>query len=268
LPDAFKITLAYDGTGLVGWQRQAGGVSVQGLLESALADLEGRAVAVIGAGRTDAGVHALGQVAVFSLQRTIEPAAVVRALNVRLPLAVRVLDAASVPDTFHPQFHARAKTYRYRIWNASVISPFERAYAWHVIGPALDIDAMAEAAAFVEGKHDFAAFQGTGAATATTEREIFSSTIRRAEDSLDEQAPRTLIEYEVTGSGFLRHMVRNIVGTLVDVGSGKRQAEWVLDVIASRRRAEAGRTAPAAGLFLVHVAYDSAASPEPAGPGP
>lgn len=242
----------------MGWQRQASGTSVQGLLEQALAELDERPVTIVGAGRTDAGVHALGQVAAFRLQRTIDPAAVVRALNVRLPPAVRVLGALEADPAFHPQFHARAKTYRYRIWNADVLSPFERAYAWHILPPMLDVEAMARAARYVEGRHDFAAFQGSGAATATTEREIASSTLERSADSLHGDARDALLTYEVTGSGFLRHMVRNIVGTLVEVGKGRRTPEWVRDVIASKRREEAGRTAPAEGLFLVRVTYEPA----------
>ncbi|HKT81925.1 MAG TPA: tRNA pseudouridine synthase A, partial [Vicinamibacterales bacterium] len=130
----FKLTIAYDGAGLVGWQRQAVGDSVQGLIERACRELDGRAVTVTGAGRTDAGVHALGQVASVTLTRTIDARALVAALNARLPATVRVIAAEAVADTFHARFHARSKTYRYRVWNAEVLSPFERAYAWHVPG--------------------------------------------------------------------------------------------------------------------------------------
>jgi tRNA pseudouridine38-40 synthase len=256
LPNVFKFTLAYDGTGLVGWQRQASGTSVQGLLEDALADLDGRPVAVAGAGRTDAGVHALGQVASAALERSIDAASLVRALNVRLPLAVRVLEVEAAPGTFHPRFQARAKTYRYRIWNADVISPFERAYAWHILGPPLDVNAMTHAAGYFKGRHDFAAFQGAGTENATTEREIFLSSFRRSTESQSGDAASALLAYDVTGSGFLRHMVRTIVGTLVEVGRGRHPPEWVRDVINSRRREMAGRTAPAEGLFLVSVNYD------------
>src|SRR5712692_7625859 len=172
----FKITLAYDGTGFVGWQRQASGPSIQGLLEDALRELDERAVTVIGAGRTDAGVHALGQVAGFALERAMAPEVVVRALNARLPETIRVLTATEAPAAFHARFNARKKTYRYRIWCGEVMSPFERAYAWHVIGP-LDVEQMAAAARLIEGRHDFAAFQGAGSATRTTEREVFSSSV-------------------------------------------------------------------------------------------
>src|SRR2546425_10005369 len=131
---SYRINLAYDGTDFVGWQRQASGTSIQGLLEDALRALDERDVTVTGAGRTDAGVHALGQVAAFTLARELAPDAVVRALNARLPDAVRVLAADAVAPSFHPRFDARAKTYRYRIWNGGVLSPFERRYAWHLIG--------------------------------------------------------------------------------------------------------------------------------------
>src|SRR5215218_4033339 len=158
---SFKITLSYDGTDFVGWQRQANGVSVQGLIEDALATLDGRAVAVAGAGRTDSGVHALGQVAAFTLERTIAAGALLRALNAHLPDAIRVVAADQVPASFHPRFAAQSKTYCYRILTGDVASPFERRYAWHVSG-VLDLAAMAAAARLLEGEHDFAAFQAAG----------------------------------------------------------------------------------------------------------
>src|SRR5262245_29104008 len=242
----FKLTLAYDGTSFVGWQRQASGTSIQELLEDVFAVLDGQPVAVIGAGRTDAGVHALGQVAHVSLQREIDAATVVRALNHHLTPTVRVHHAVEVPSTFHARFDASAKRYRYRIWNTPVLSPFERDYTWHIPGPVLDVEAMTAAAARLEGSHDFAAFQTAGAETHTTERMVFSSRIT---------AERPLITYDVRGDGFLRHMVRSIVGTLVEVGRGRYPAEWVTDVLLSRDRARGGRTAPAAGLILVDVEY-------------
>ena len=246
----FKLTIAYDGTGFVGWQRQAEGVSIQGLLEDACAELDGRPVTVAGAGRTDAGVHALGQVASLALERAIDPAAVVRALNARLPPAVRVLEAHTMPDGFHARFSARRKSYRYRIANGPVLSPFERAYAWHVPAPALDVGAMAGAAGVLEGRHDFKAFQGTGSETHGTERVVYSTRVGRGESGV--------ITIDLSGNGFLRHMVRNIVGTLVEVGRGRRPADWVAEVLEAGDRALAGRTAPAAGLFLVSVEYDRA----------
>ena len=247
----FKLTLAYDGTGFVGWQRQAAGVSIQGLLEDALRELDGRPVAVAGAGRTDAGVHALGQVASFSLERSIAPDALVRALNARLPDQIRALSAAGVADDFHARFGARTKMYRYRIWNEDLLDPFERQYAWHVMGR-LDVERMAAAARCLEGRHDFAAFQAAGGAARTSEREVYASRITT--EVTDRGS--ALITYEVSGNGFLRHMVRTIVGTLVEIGRGRHDADWMREVIASRDRAQAGPTAPPEGLFLVGVGYE------------
>ena len=280
----FKLTIAYDGTGFVGWQRQASGVSIQGLLEEAFAELDGREVPVTGAGRTDAGVHAIGQVASVSLERVIDGGSVVRALNTRLPESVRVLAAVEVPDTFHARFKARSKTYRYRIWNGPVMNPFERVYAWHIPAPPLDVEAMSAAAALVEGTHDFAAFQGTGTDPHSTKRTVYCSQLFRGgpggfggpegphdnsgvrnkpegphDNSAGDQAcPDALITYEISGDGFLRHMVRNIAGTLVEIGRGRYASAWMAEVLASRDRTRAGRTAPAAGLFLVKVDYPEA----------
>jgi len=246
----FKITLAYDGTDFVGWQRQAAGTSIQGLLEEVLAQLDQRAVSVAGAGRTDAGVHALGQVASFSLQRTIEGAALLRALNARLPRAIRVMAAERVPATFHARFAATAKTYRYRIWNTGVACPFERSFTWHIVEP-IDRRAMADAAGLLEGRHDFAAFKAAGGATRSAEREVYSSQIIGGPSPGDP----ALLVYEISGDGFLRHMVRTIVGTLVEIGLGRRPIEWMAEVLASRDRALAGPTAPPHGLVLVGVEY-------------
>jgi len=267
----FKITVAYDGTEFVGWQRQAAGVSVQGVLEDAARELDERDVTVVGAGRTDAGVHALAQVAAFTLAREISADTVLRALNARLPDAVRVVAAIEVPPTFHPQFDARAKRYRYRIWNGAVLPPFERRYAWHQPG-ALAVDAMQQAARLLEGEHDFSAFQSSGSDVETTVRRIFVSRIADCGLRIDcglpsdpqsaignESATRNpqsaMLVYDVVGNGFLRHMVRAIVGSLVDVGRGKQRPEWISAVVESRDRSRAGRAAPAAGLFLVGVDY-------------
>ena len=259
----FKITLAYDGAGYVGWQRQENGVSIQARLEEALRALDGRDVTVTGAGRTDAGVHALGQVASFTLARELEPEAVARALNGQLSRDIRVIAAEQAPPGFHPQFSAHRKTYRYRLWNDEVMSPFEREYAWHVPGP-LDIEAMSAAARLLEGRHDFVAFQAAGGSVATTEREIFESVFRISDPAprAPHLGPRTLhsqpLCYEITGTGFLRHMVRIIVGSLVEVGRGRRPAEWIPGVVAARDRSLAGPTAPPQGLFLVGVDYGGA----------
>jgi tRNA pseudouridine38-40 synthase len=259
----FKITVAYDGTDYVGWQRQANGLSIQAVIERALCELDEREVTLTGAGRTDAGVHALGQVAAFTIARALSADAVVRALNARLPSAIRVVSAGEVSPAFHPRFAARTKTYRYRIWNGDVISPFEHRYAWHLPG-ALDVEAMCAAARLVSGRHDFAAFQAAGSDVASTERDVLSSlVVRQVHHEPDPSAlrlgslnDRPLIVYEVVGRGFLRYMVRTIVGTLVEIGRGKQSPDWMTTVIGSRDRGTAGPTAPAAGLFLVSVDYE------------
>jgi tRNA pseudouridine38-40 synthase len=240
-----KFTLAYDGTRLVGWQRQAEGDSVQGLLEDALARFEGAHVAVHGAGRTDAGVHALGQVASAQVTCGHDVATLTRALNAQLPPDVRVLAIDEVDAAFHARFSARAKTYRYHIRHGTIADPFERAFVWH-LPERLDVEAMRAAASVFVGAHDFAAFQSAGSGASGTVR-----TISRSE--LDDASGR--LTYEVTGNGFLRHMVRAIVGTLVEVGQGLRQADTMSSLLQGSARRDAGRTAPPQGLFLVRVDY-------------
>lgn len=246
----FKITLAYDGTSYVGWQRQASGTSVQGLIEDALRELDGREVVLHGAGRTDAGVHALGQVASCALDRAIDAGVLLRALNARLPPDIRVVSAAEVASDFHARFRATAKTYRYRIYNALVMSPLERHYAWHVFG-ALDVEAMDAAARLVEGRHDFAAFRSSSGTTRTTVRTVTRSRVTRTALSTGGD----LILFEITGDGFLRHMVRAMAGTLVEIGRGRWPVEDMRAVLDSRDRGRAGPTAPGCGLFLVGVEY-------------
>ena len=260
-----KLTISYDGTRFVGWQRQAEGVSIQGLLEEALARFEGAPVTVHGAGRTDAGVHALGQVASVRMTSAHPVDAVARGLNACLPPDVRVIEAEEAASDFHARFSARSKTYRYLLRNASVVSPFERAWVWHV-PEALDVDAMRAAAGELVGTHDFAAFRSTGSDTRETIR-----TITRSDFVMDvgptlpgsAREPRparldngTLLVYEISGDGILRHMVRAIVGTLVEIGLGRRATASMAALLAGGTRAQAGATAPPHGLFLVRVVYD------------
>ena len=241
-----KLTVSYDGTRFVGWQRQAEGESIQGLLEDALARFEGGPVTVHGAGRTDAGVHALGQVASVRVTCAHDTGTLTRALNAQLPVDVRVLAVEEADPEFHARFSARTKTYRYVIRNAPIATPFERAYVWH-LPERLNVESMQEAAALVVGTHDFAAFQSVGTETPGSIRTIVRSAIRELEPSL--------LAYEVTGEGFLRHMVRALAGTLVEVGRGWRAPSSMADLLAGGRRAEAGATAPPHGLFLVAVDY-------------
>jgi len=262
-----KITLAYDGTRFVGWQRQAEGVSIQGLLEDALARFEGAAVTVQGAGRTDAGVHALGQVASAHVSFAHPVDTLRRALNAQLPEDVRVLDVAEAAEGFHARFSARSKTYRYRLRAGDGGDPFTRAYVWQLT-EALDVKAMRAAARVLVGTHDFAAFQSAGTETKTTVRTMTRSEIRGPQGSAPHRAdgvsdswggdlpgPREIV-YEVEGDGFLRHMVRAIVGTLVEIGRGWRPADSMARLIDGGTRADAGATAPPHGLALVRVAYD------------
>lgn len=258
-----RLVLAYDGTGFVGWQRQPRGTSVQALLEDALGRVEGHGVRVVGAGRTDAGVHALGQVASCRLDHPIAVADLRRALNAMLPPEVRVRQVDEVADAFHARYSAQRKTYRYALTRGDVPSPFLHRFAWHV-GVPLDLSAMAAGAQALEGTHDFAAFQSTGGTVKTTVRTVFSSTIRETGAGAGfgttwigdvHDASSTIITYEVEGDGFLRHMVRAIVGSLVEVGTGRRPACWMTELLDSRRRDEAGPTAPAHGLWLVCVGY-------------
>jgi tRNA pseudouridine38-40 synthase len=254
-----KLTLAYDGTAYVGWQRQAAGTSIQGLLEAAIARIEGDAVTVTGAGRTDAGVHALGQVAsvtVPSASSSIACDAYVRALNASLPEDVRVRAVEEAGDGFHARFSARAKTYRYRLTRGGVASPFESRYAWHVTHP-LDVSAMRAALEACRGEHDFAAFQSTGTPVRDTVRTMLAARITEAPaptlQVVEQSAP--LLILELTGTGFLRHMVRAIAGTLVEIGRGRWPPSEMAAILASRDRARAGPTAPPQGLFLVSVDY-------------
>lgn len=272
-----KLTLAYDGTDFVGWQRQANGRSVQAVLEDALSQIDKREVAVVGAGRTDSGVHALGQVASAQIEHSIPAASLRQALNTTLPADVRIVTVEEAPASFNARSAARSKIYRYRIFNGETISPFARRYAWHV-PYALDLSLMKAAGQELIGQHDFTAFQAAGSGATRTLRTITASewsdaafarvpTAAAAFGSPAEGygAPSEIpgetglmLTYHIAGAGFLRYMVRNIVGTLVEVGSGRRAAGSLGLLLASRDRGLAGPTAPPHGLYLVWVDYDTA----------
>jgi tRNA pseudouridine38-40 synthase len=241
-----KLTIAYDGTRFVGWQRQSEGESVQGLLEDALAKFEGAPVTVHGAGRTDAGVHALAQVASARVTCRHDVATLTRALNAHLPEDVRVVSVEEVAADFHARFSARRKTYRYRIRNTPTADPFDRHFVWHIPEP-LDLAAMKEAAAAVVGTHDFAAFQSAGGDSNGTVRTVSRSEIGDTAG---------LVTYEIAGDGFLRHMVRALTGTLVDIGRGWRSPASMAPLLRGSSRSDAGPTAPPQGLFLVRVDYN------------
>lgn len=247
----FKLTLSYDGTHYAGWQRQPGQPTIQGALESALAAVAGEAVAVAGCSRTDAGVHALGQTASFALQTQIAPGQWVRALNTHLPADVAVLDCEIVLDGFHASGDALRKRYRYAIHDGTVRDVFQSRFAWHY-PVRLDAPAMHAAAQALVGEHDFKSFENHGTPRPSTVRTIYDLTVRRAEDAFGQP---NLVHVEVEGNGFLYNMVRNLVGTLVDVGRGARPLHWPAEALAACDRSAAGMTAPPQGLVLLHVTY-------------
>lgn len=264
----FKLTLAYDGAGFSGWQAQPGRRTVQGELERAWLEITGETVRMNAAGRTDAGVHAAGQVASVESATVIPPESLVHALNSKLPedVVVRLVELA--PDGFHATHDAKFKRYRYTIYNDPRRPVFRRGYAWHIPTP-LNVAAMRAGGARMVGTHDFASFQSVGSERESTVRTIFAVEIATARlpitsnphalHSYPPTEPGTesdaLVVIDVEGDGFLYNMVRTIAGTLVEVGRGKRPPEWVAEVIAARDRCAAGQTAPAHGLCMQWVAY-------------
>jgi len=265
----WKLTLAYDGTDFSGWQIQPGETTIQGELQAALGRVTGESPLPQGSGRTDAGVHALGQVASFALRPPIPAGNLVRALNRTLPAAIRILEAIKIPEGFHARHSAVAKTYEYRVFREAICPPFLDRYVLACSWP-MDVEAMQKAAHHLEGEHDFRSFAATdpdltsrgdsglepeakGGVTTTpktTVRTIFSSRW-----GLQQSGEGELLIYRVRGSGFLHHMVRNLVGTMLDVGRGRLQPDVIPEILAARARAAAGPTAPARGLFLHSVEY-------------
>ncbi len=241
-----RLTLEYDGSGYHGWQRQPNGLTIQEVLEAALAKILGQEVRVHGSGRTDAGVHALGQVAHFRIATTLPVTAFRDGLNSLLPRDIAVLDAQEAPATFHARYAALAKTYEYRILNRPVRSPLHLRTCWWLNRP-LDLHRLQAATQNIVGEHDFAGFQASGSDVKTTVRRVLKATW--------EEQPGGWKYFRITANGFLRGMVRNLVGTMVQVGWGKRPVEDVARILASGDRRQAGPTAPAAGLFLVAVIY-------------
>jgi tRNA pseudouridine38-40 synthase len=235
-----RITLSYDGTDFHGWQVQPELPTIQGTVESVLTEIEEAPVHVTGSGRTDAGVHALAQVASFDLSNPIPCDNLRRAMNRLLPPSIRVLEAAEAPPGFHARHHATAKTYEYRIFRGEVCSPFERRYVYHHPYP-LDHAAMIRLAPLFEGKHDFALF----AASDDRYTDEFEMTRTVFSSVLEEREGRLL--FRVRGSGFLKHMVRNLMGTLIEAGRG--------NIDPDRWPNKSGPTAPASGLFLISVEY-------------
>lgn len=247
----FKLTLAYDGTDFYGWQVQPHHATIQGELANAIELITGERVLPQGSGRTDAGVHALAQVASFCLQSPIPPENLLVALNHTLPPAIRAISVEEVAADFHARHSARAKTYEYRIFRAGICPPFLARYVHHHPYP-LDEQLLAAAAELVIGEHDFSSFaavdpeRGKDFEETNNTRIIYKSEWRREGD---------LLTYRVRGNGFLHHMVRNLVGTFLLVAKGSIVPEAIPQIIASRSRSAAGPTAPASGLFLISVEY-------------
>ncbi len=272
----FKLTVAYDGTDFSGWQVQPGEPTIQGELQAALGRVTGEAPLPQGSGRTDAGVHALAQVASFPLQAPIPAGNLQRALNRTLPSSIRILETRAVRSTFHARHSAIAKSYEYRVFRGAICTPFLARYVLSCPWPMV-LDTLKKSAQFFVGEHDFLSFAATDPdlasrtqeseensdprpiprpgfqiepPTAATVRTVFSS-------EWEEKEPGNLLVYRVRGNGFLHHMVRNLVGTMLDVGRGQLGLDEIPGIMAARSRSAAGPTAPAQGLFLHSVEYPS-----------
>lgn len=241
----YALILSYNGAGYAGWQRQANALAVQEVVESALSSLLSETVKIFGASRTDAGVHARGQVAHLQLERQFPVAGLHHGTNQRLPEDIRVMGANRMPDGFHARKCARSKEYRYRVVSARTVSPLEAPFVVGVPRP-LALEAMLEATSMLIGKHDFTAFALSGGGHGQPRRQILSAQwLSRGQE----------LEFRIEGDGFLRGMVRSIIGTLLEVGQGRRSPEQFEDLLQGRPRAAAGPTAPAHGLVLQRVEY-------------
>jgi tRNA pseudouridine38-40 synthase len=247
---SFRLTLAYDGGDFFGWQWQPDRRTVQGVLEQAIHAVTGESLRVVGSGRTDAGVHAVGQGVSFDSATYLAPDVLRRALNANLPADVRVLEAAEAPAGFNAIDAAAGKRYRYVLQEGPTPNVFARRYAWYV-RDVLDLAAMQQGAGGLIGRHDFKSYETSGSPRVSTVRTIRDLTVIRRED--DTGFSRVLIEVEA--DGFLYNMVRNLVGTLLEVGRGKRSAAWPVEVLAERDRRRAGATAPPHGLYLLRVFF-------------
>jgi len=270
----WKITLSYDGTPYNGWQIQPALPTVQGTLAAAITHVTGETVLPQGSGRTDTGVHALGQVATFSLTVPIPAANLHRALNRALPPSIRILSVTPAPEGFHARHSAIRKTYEYRILPLAtpdtICSPMLASYVWANHRP-LALELLQRAARDVSGEHDFTSFAASDPDLATrtnetdSENEAGKSPIRTILHS-EWRCDGDLLIYRVTGNGFLHHMVRNLVGTFAEIAAHRLPPDAIPQILAARSRSAAGPTAPARGLFLVHVEYPGSASPEPCAP--
>lgn len=241
----YRMTVSYDGKDFAGWQIQPQQRTVQGCIQEALSRLFGHPVSIHGSGRTDAGVHALGQVFHFKGTTSIPIDRMLKAVNACLPKDIAITEAELADPRFHARFDVHEKTYRYRILNTPVRNPLQHHYSWHV-PEVLDVSAMAAAAECLIGRHDFAGFAATGSSQKTTVRTLTHAAVWQ-------EGSEILLEF--TADGFLYHMVRNLTGTLLDVGTGRKGPLWVNDILKAGNRSLAGITAPPQGLYLMHVKY-------------
>lgn len=242
----FKITIEYDGSNYHGWQRQAADRTIQGEIETALMTMTGHRITLTGSGRTDAGVHARNQVANFQCETRLAPEAFHKGLNSLLPEDIVITSCEMAPETFHARYDAKSKIYHYRMLNRPLPVAISRQYAWH-IRKKLDLEAMRNALRFIAGTHDFKAFEGSGSPRTDTVRCILHADLVHTDGGY--------IVFKIEGDGFLKFMVRNIVGTLVNVGLGKMTPDDFKRVLDSKDRGLAGITAPPHGLFLMDVKY-------------
>jgi len=248
----FKLLLQYDGTDFHGWQVQENSRTIQGELERVIGMLEDAEVKVVGSGRTDAGVHAEGQIANVRMKRAFTPEKLKNAINGNMWRDIRVMQAETAPDEFHARFSAKRKTYIYRVINAPVISPFWRRYAHHE-GRPLDVARMNDAARRFLGEHDWTAFSSAQIDGENRVRRVTDFTV---ESRWDERAGGAMIQFRITANGFLRYMVRSIVGTMLEVGRAEKDSDTIQTAIVTGNRDLAGKTAPAQGLTLLSVDYD------------
>ncbi len=251
-----KLILEYDGTAYHGWQIQKEGVTIQDILEEKILNITGEQSRVTGASRTDAGVHALGQVAAFRTESRLDPQTIKRALNTVLPQDIRVLDASEADGSFNPRDDASKKSYFYVIANQRISSAFLYRYSW-LVQQQLELKSMKDAAQTLIGRHDFSSFMGTGSSIKDPEREIFSLSLDKLDniDFMTAGMRGEFIKIRLEANGFLRHMVRNIAGTLVEIGRGRISADRISEILKSHDRKLAGPTAPANGLFLERIVY-------------
>lgn len=251
-----KFTIAYEGTPWLGWQTLPSGRTVQDALESALSKIAGVTVRIQGSGRTDAGVHALGQVAHGDVPGDSRLGASdwTRALNAVLPASIRVMRAEFAAADFHARFDAKAKTYRYRIWREDVMSPFEAGRAWHVYGT-LDMAAMKRCAALLRGRHDFSRLSANRGGVSDSKRREYPEDVTRTLTRVEIAEDHEVIEFEVEGDGFLYRMVRLIMGSLVHVARGRASEDWFASLLSAPDGVKSHHVAPPDGLYLVEVKY-------------